>query len=512
MCGIYCYLTKNFNIDIEKLKLNGLKCQHRGPDNTKNSVYDLNEFKLFFMFHRLAINGLSDIGDQPIIKNDCIVICNGEIYNYKNLIEKYDLDKNVLNGHSDCEVIIDMYSKYGIENTIKQLDGVFSFVLYDFSINKLFIGHDPIGVRSLYWFKDDDNDIGIASEMKCLIESSQNIKMFPPGTYATFNLENEEFKMTNYYNFIYPIINDDELTIQKNLKLKLFDSVKKRLMSDKPIGCLLSGGFDSSLITALTVKEISNLNTFSIGLPDSPDIIAAQKVANYLKTNHTSIILNEDEMLKGIEDTIKQIESYDVTTIRASTPMFLLSKYIRDNTEIKVILSGEGADETSGSYLYFHNAPNPEAFREETINLIKENQYFDILRADKTTAGAGLEIRVPFYDKEFVNYYMSLNPKLKMVRNGYEKFLLRKTFENELPNDIVWRRKDGFSDGVSKKSKPWYETINEYTISKFNMNEKEYYKYVFDKYYNGYDNAIPHYWMPKWSGNIDNPSNRLIID
>ena len=217
-------------------------------------------------------------------------------------------------------------------------------------------------------------------------------------------------------------------------------------------------------------------------------------------------------MLSGIEATIKQIESYDITTIRASTPMFLLSKYIRDNTDIKVILSGEGADETSGSYLYFHNAPNSEEFKKETIRLVKENQYFDILRADKTTAGAGLEIRVPFYDKELVSYYMSINPKLKMVRNGYEKYLLRKTFESELPDDIAWRRKDGFSDGVSKRSKPWYETINDFTMSNFNMNEKDYYKNIFNKYYPNRDNAIPYYWMPKWSGDLENPSNRLIVE
>ena len=217
-------------------------------------------------------------------------------------------------------------------------------------------------------------------------------------------------------------------------------------------------------------------------------------------------------MLNAIEETIKQIESYDITTIRASTPMFILSKYIRDNSDIKVILSGEGADETSGSYLYFHKAPTPEAFKEETIRLVKDNQFFDILRADKTTAGAGLEIRVPFYDKEFINYYLSIDPKHKMVRNGFEKYLLRKTFESELPNEIAWRRKDGFSDGVSQKSRPWYEIINEYTRTKYNMNEKDYYKHVFDKYYPNCDDIIPYYWMPKWCGNLDNPSNRLIVD
>ena len=509
MCGIFAYLTYNLEIDNELLKVNGLKCQHRGPDNTKDFNFFINKYKLYVLFHRLAINGITQKGDQPIHTNSCLLICNGEIYNYRELVYKYNLDEDLLCGHSDCEVIIHLYKKIGIDKMIQELDGVFSFVLYDFTSNKLIIGHDPIGVRSLYWFFD--NGIGIASEMKCLTNFSKNIQMYPPGTYTEYLIQSKEINTINYYNFIYPQINNDETLIMNNLRLKLKKAVNKRLMSEQQIGCLLSGGFDSSLITALTVKEIGIVKTFAIGLADSPDIIAAQKVADYLYTDHTSIILTEEEMLNSIEETIKQIESYDITTIRASTPMFLLSKYIKEHTNVKVIMSGEGADETSGSYLYFHNAPSPEAFKEETIRLIKENQYFDILRADKTTAGAGLEIRVPFYDKEFVNYYMSIDPKLKMVRNGFEKYLLRKTFEEELPEEIVWRRKDGFSDGVSKKNKPWYETINEYTTSKFNMNEKDYYKFIFDKYYKGYDNAIPYYWMPKWSGNIDNPSNRLIV-
>ena len=433
MCGIFAFLQKNSELSNERLKECGLKCSHRGPDNTKDISYDIDIYKLYLMFHRLAINGLTELGDQPLTLNNKILICNGEIYNYKKLAEKYNLI--LPKGCSDCEVILHLYEKVGIHETIYNLDGVFSFVLFAFNINKLIVGHDPIGVRSLYYFVD--NGFGFASEMKCLIDLSSNVKMFPPGTYLQYTFE-DGFDFIKYYNFDYPTINEDEILIQNNIKEKLINAVDKRLMAEKPIGCLLSGGFDSSLITALAVKKIKNLKTFSIGLPDSPDILAAEKVAKFLKTEHTSIILTEEEMLSGIEDTIKQIESYDITTIRASTPMFLLAKYIRDNTNIKVILSGEGADETSGSYLYFHNAPNPDEFKKETIRLVKENQYFDILRADKTTAGAGLEIRVPFYDKDFVNYYMSINPKLKMIRNGFEKYLLRKTFENELPEEIAW--------------------------------------------------------------------------
>ena len=216
-------------------------------------------------------------------------------------------------------------------------------------------------------------------------------------------------------------------------------------------------------------------------------------------------------MLETIDSTIYQIESKDITTIRASVPMFLLSKYIRDKTDIKVILSGEGSDEASGSYLYFHNAPSPNEFQEECLRLLKDVRMFDVLRSDKTTAGAGLEIRVPFFDKEFMDFYMGINPEKKVVRNGFEKYLLRKAFEEYLPEEITWRRKDGFSDGVSCNEKPWYQIINEYATNNFQLNEEKLYLKIFNKYYPNYENIIPYNWMPKWSEQ-NNPSGRLIID
>ena len=215
-------------------------------------------------------------------------------------------------------------------------------------------------------------------------------------------------------------------------------------------------------------------------------------------------------MLNAIEDTIYQIESSDITTIRASVPMYLLSKYIAKNTDIKVIFSGEGSDEASGSYLYFHNAPTPTDFQNECIRLLKDVYMFDVLRGDKTTAGNGLEIRVPFFDKEFINYYMSIDPKKKCITNGVEKYLLRRSFENDLPKEIVWRRKDGFSDGVSKLDKPWYEIIEEYSQSKYKLSESNMYKMLYTKHY--HSNNIPYTWMPKWSGELTNPSGRLIIN
>jgi len=508
MCGIYAYITKN-NLNVEQILNNGLKIKHRGPDNTSEYILKIGEYNIYLMFHRLVINGLTEHGNQPMKINNKILICNGEIYNYKELAKNYDID---LYTGSDCEIIPYLYEKIGID-MINVLDGVFSFILIDINNGTMFIGHDPIGIRSLY-YEVNENQIGFASELKSLNSQFKNVEMYPPGTYGKFDFLTNSYKEFKYFNLDFNIIHYNENEIIKNIKSLLNKAVKKRLLSDKPICCLLSGGLDSSIITALTVKSIGkeNVRTFSIGLKDSPDIIAAQKVADYLGTNHTSVILSVEQMINGIEDTIYQIESFDITTIRASTPMFLLSRYISENTNIKVVLSGEGSDEASGSYLYFHNAPSSGDFQDECIRLIKDVQYFDVLRGDKTTAGAGLEIRVPFFDKEFINYYMSIDPNMKMVRNNHEKFLLRKAFEGELPDEIVWRRKEGFSDGVSKIELPLYKIIENYTQSTFNLNEKDWYKKVFNKFYSNNEHIIPYYWMPKWSGDLDNPSGRLIID
>tara|TARA_B110000208_G_scaffold22116_1_gene28074 strand:- start:38 stop:1609 length:1572 start_codon:yes stop_codon:yes gene_type:complete len=523
MCGIFAYLSKK-KINLDVLRLNGSRCQYRGPDSTDEKYMKLNDNYLYFMFHRLAINGLSKEGNQPMCLEHLkkyTLICNGEIYNYKELAEKYDIE---LTTGSDCEIIIHLVNLIGIEDTIKQLDGVFSFALINIKTKQLYIGHDPIGIRALYWSSNGDN-LGIASELKCLNKLDKDVELFPPGHYCIYDLESGIINLHKYYNFVYNDVIDNEDNIIKNIKIKLEKAVNKRLMSDRPVGCLLSGGLDSSIVTSIMAKKVGakNLATFSIGLEGSPDLIAAQKVADYLGTNHTSITVTIEEMLAGIESTIYHIESYDTTTVRASTPMYLLSKYIKKYSDITVILSGEGSDEASGSYLYFHNAPNKEEFKKETIRLIEDVRYFDVIRCDKTTAGAGLEVRVPFFDKEFIDYYMGIDPSLKMVRNGMEKYLLRKAFEDDLPKEIVWRRKEGFSDGVSTKTKTWYEIIQEHVetiydeIPKYEhlqpkLKETLWYRQLYDTYFPNCEKVIPYYWMPKWSGNLDDPSGRLIID
>lgn len=509
MCGIFGEIRRinslNDRFDLKDTEELAMKSKHRGPDNTCDYFSTYHSYHLYFVFHRLSINGLDEKSNQPMRIRNTVLLCNGEIYNYKELAKEYQLD---LMTNSDCEIISLLYERIGIQ-CIRLLDGVFTFLLYDNKNGLIYVGHDPIGVRSGYMINTESRFL-VSSEMKSLPDSDA-IKMIAPGSYIEFNLNNHQVETFQYFNLEFPIKYREDEVACSILRELLHASVKKRLMSDQPMGCLLSGGIDSSIICYLVNQMLSprKLDTFSIGLENSPDLIHAEKVALYLGTNHTSFIVTEKEMLDAIDPTIKQIESYDTTTVRASVPMYLLSKKIRDTTDIKVIFSGEGADELSGSYLYFHNAPNAEAFQEECLRLVKDVQHFDVLRGDKTTAGNGLEIRVPFFDKEFVREYMSIDPQLKLVRDGCEKYLLRKTFEGKLPNDVVWRRKDGFSDGVSKGVRPWYQIIHEYTTSKYNLSEDEYYHNVFDKYYPFRQYIVPYQWLPKWTDQT-NPSNRLI--
>ena len=517
MCGIFGQIKKivhrNRRIDKQITFQNASLCQHRGPDNTSNVFFTYKDYELYFVFHRLAINGLDSGSNQPIHIDDTIIICNGEIYNYKELAEEYHI---TLRTNSDCEIIPHLYNLMGIQ-CIKLLDGVFTFLLYDSNNGLVYVGHDPIGIRSGYMIQNE-GELIVASEMKSLMDYGEgDIKMIEPGCYTEYNLNTDLYQSFSYYHLEFPVKYDQEDIIIEKIQSILYQSVEKRLMSDQPIGCLLSGGIDSSIICGL-VNEIykckqssQKVNTFSIGLKNSPDILYAERVALHLGTNHTTYIVTEREMLEAIEPTIKQIESYDTTTVRASVPMYLLSKKIRENTDIKVILSGEGADELSGSYLYFHKAPSPEEFQKECIRLIQDVQNFDVLRGDKTTAGNGLEIRVPFFDKEFVEEYMSIDPSLKMVRNGFEKYLLRSSFKDMLPSEVVWRRKDGFSDGVSKQERPWYQIINDHTQLRYDLTEDEYYQSVFKKYYGGRESIVPYQWLPKWTDEM-NPSGRLILE
>ena len=535
MCGIFAFFNQEDEFSpelLKKLHLNAEKIKHRGPDNTTSTIVNKN---LYLVFHRLSINDLSDRGNQPLYYNkdaNILLICNGEIFNYNDLLMNF---KFSVSSSSDCEIILHLYVKYGIKKTLELLDGDFAFVLVDKRINKIFAARDPLGVRSMYIGYTSDKSTVIASEMKSLNDICENVQQFKPGFFYELN----SLKYEQYYFYSYPIIhsnpineNDDILDITLSIKKYLNNSVKKRLLSDRPIGCLLSGGLDSSLVTALVVKNLPNIKvkTFSIGFENSVDIVSARKVAEFLGTEHHEVIVSEEDMLNALDDVIKLTETYDTTTIRASTPMYLLSKYIKNNTDVTVIFSGEGSDEASGSYMYFHNAPSMNDFYMETVRLLEDLCFFDVLRGDKSTSSCGLEIRVPFLDKEFLDFYMKIDPELKMPNKfGIEKYLLRKAWENDnlLPKEILWRKKEAMSDGVSTQTRGWFEIIQEFVDKKISDDEflanqhkykfntpltKEsmYFRNIFEKYYPNLSNTIPYYWLPKWCGDIKDPSARIL--
>lgn len=508
MCGIFAYIGNKYN-DTELIESSN-NIVHRGPDN---SVHKRINNNIFFSFHRLSINGLNEESNQPFNIDGIHLICNGEIFNYKELIYKYKLENDYIS-KSDCEIIIHLYKIFGIEQTCKNLDGEFAFILYDENKDELFIVRDHIGVRSLYWSFKDKNEYCICSEIKGL-EFTDNLEQFPPGTYWT----STNNKLTKYYNIEELEINynENEETIIKNMKQLFISAVEKRLMSERKLACLLSGGLDSTTVSAIVASYYKpyGLNTYSIGLKGSIDLHYAKIASEYFKTNHTSIELSNEEFLDAIEKTIYQIESYDTTTVRASVGNYLISLYIRNHSDDTVIFCGDVSDEIFGSYKGFYYAPtddNNVEFHKENVKMLCNIHFFDVLRSDKSISGAGLEARVPFSDLKFIQYCMSINPKYKRFsKDKIEKYLFRKAFEDILPKELAWRVKTAFSDGVSNSERPWYEIIKEYMNEKYTDEEynekilkythnkpydKEslYYREIYEKYYPNTSHIIPYFW------------------
>ena len=520
MCGIFGYKGSNF--DNKKLFQFLLKNKHRGPDNSKYKTCK----DLFFGFNRLRINGLNDISDQPFHLKGCYLICNGEIYNFRDLIKEFSLENDYVSG-SDCEIIVHLYQKLGIEGMLKRLDGVYGFMLYDEEKDLLYVARDPLGIRSLYWVRGED-EFAVASEMKSLIDIGV-ASQFPSGHYCVcdgeFNIGLNEF-----YSFNYKLnegISEEEVLSQ--MKVLFENAVEKRLMSERKVACLLSGGLDSTLVTSIVCKKIGakNLNTYSIGLKGSVDLEYAQIAADYFGTNHTNIELTEKQFLDAIEKTIYQIESWDTTTVRASVGNYLVSLYIKDNSEDKVIFCGDVSDEMFASYRGFMSAPDDESLIQSNVEMLKNIRFYDVLRSDKSISGAGLEARVPFGDLNFLRFVMSLPAKYKKFNHEHmEKFYLRKAFDGYLPQELLWRRKEAFSDGVSSLKRSWFEIIREYVDSKVSNEEYEeaikqyeynkpydkeslFYRQIFDKFYGGNERTIPYYWRHPFSTILD-PSARLL--
>jgi asparagine synthase (glutamine-hydrolysing) len=455
------------------------------------------------------------------------LIANAEVFNYKELAAKYNIE---LVSGSDCEIIIHLYKKLGIEKMLPLLDAEFAFVLYDEQKDRLFAARDHLGIRGMYYAHSADyREMAFASESKALT-FMQKMQQFKPGHWWSSDAPTE---YKQFYFHEYPIEDrKDEEYYLEGIKYYLEKAVEKRLMSERPVGCLLSGGLDSSLVSAIAAKYYSQadqIETFAIGLKGSPDIYNAKLVADHIGTKHHSVELSEKEFLAAIDDTIYTLGSFDVTTVRASVGHRLISQYVKNHSDVKVLFSGETADEF-GSYLYFQNAPNPESFQTEAIRLLKDIHYFDMKRGDRSISSAGLEARVPFADKDFMHFYMGIHPRHRMFdENRIEKYLIRKAFESErlLPIEVLWRRKNGFSDSVSSKKKSWSTIIQEHINIKLSdahfesgksrfrhdtpaFKEAYYYRERFTEEYRHHQNLTPYQWLPKWCGDIKDPSARKL--
>lgn len=467
MCGIVCaFDIKQKSEDLRPQVLEMSKnIRHRGPD--WSGIYS--DDKAILAHERLAIVDPAS-GKQPLFSDDkkLILAANGEIYNHRELRQQFN-GKYPFKTESDCEVILALYKEKGYD-FVDDMNGIFGFAIYDTEKDEYFIARDHMGIIPLYMGWDKHGTFYVASELKALEGVCTKIELFPPGHY----LSSTDGKLVQWYKrdwTDYDAVKNNKTSIEA-LKEGLEAAVRRQLMSDVPYGVLLSGGLDSSVTSAIAKKYSQmrieadekeqawwpQLHSFSVGLDGSPDLAAAQKVADHIGTVHHEIKFTIQEGLDAVKDVIYQLETYDITTIRASTPMYLMARVIK-SMGIKMVLSGEGADELFGGYLYFHKAPNDKEFHEETVRKLSKLHMYDCLRANKSLAAWGIEGRVPFLDKEFMDIAMRINPKDKMITpERMEKWVVRKAFEDMLPESVAWRQKEQFSDGVGYS---WIDTLKE---------------------------------------------------
>ena len=519
MCGILAIIGKGKEEQLVRDLSN--RMAHRGPDErdlytTPNGHYLSHE--------RLSIMDLYS-GKQPIQgTTTAYMVHNGEIYNYQEIKQEY-LNSHTFRTQSDSEVIVRLYEKFGY-NFCDKLDGDFAFVIIDG--DDYMAARDPLGVKPLYYGLDERGRMYFASEMKAIADQCKTFSTFPPGHYYTAKTGFVKYYKPEYEYFV----NEYQEVNYEALRHSLTIATQKRLMADVPLGVLLSGGLDSSLTTAIASRLLKNkaepLHSFAIGLDkNAPDVVAARKVAEFLGTQHHEVFFTVEQGIQALEQIIYQIETYDIISVRASVPMFFLSKVIADKG-IKVVLSGEGADEIFGGYLYFANAPSVRDFQRETIERVQKIFTADLLRADKATMAHGLETRLPFLDQAFLDLAIRVNPEQKLPKTygGKEKYILRKAFDTPddpyLPDEILWRQKEQFSDGVGYS---WVDELIAYcatqvsdeqlatastTFSYNSPTTKEAYLYrsIFQKHFPQLSAAqTVRKWIPKWQENLD-PSGR----
>ena len=543
MCGIFALFQalppSVYNTLYGSLEKHFNTAKSRGPEFS--IMKQINDTVLFG-FHRLAINGLDDKSHQPLCIDGIYLICNGEIYNYKNIYKLLNITPET---NSDCESIIHMYKKYGIEYTLQNLDGVFAFTLYDSNTNTAYIARDPFGVRPMYYGQTHDELIVFSSILKQVSDLCKDCHVFKAGTYLELGVDkyNIDFSKPQIpytsFNYNHNVVSNDlsgkNIEHYASIYNTLLESVKKRVItSERNIACLLSGGLDSSLISAIVSKFVpkGQLRTYSIGMTGGSDLEYARIVSKHIQSNHTEIILSEHDFFSAIREVIYNIESYDTTTVRASVGNYLIGKYISEHSDAKVIFNGDGSDELTGGYMYFHNCPSDIEFDHECKRLLTNIQYYDVLRSDRCISCHGLEPRTPFLDRTFVHTYLSLPIGIRNHNNGkkIEKHLLRKSIDvmdpTLLPSSVLWRRKEAFSDGVSSQEKSWYEIIQskldnrysddelEQNCKKYEVNspstkEQLYYREIFEEFFPRRADIIPGFWMPQYSDAIDSSARQL---
>lgn len=553
MCGIFLYCGKP--TDPQVLRECFLRSQHRGPDNTQFVVHYFHDKMLAFGFHRLSINGLSAKANQPMFVGHTIGMCNGEIWNSDEMHRACEVPNE---SGSDCECLPLNY-RYLAENgtrnfanpfetLCRMIDGVFGLVLFDSLSSTIYVGRDKIGIRSLY-YAVQDNDVYVASELKSIPTQLFNIQAFPPGHWASIDVGNATTTNTNglsirpYWSlrasrrlaYLQPQCSQELLSYDMNylaccgkLENVLVEAVKKRFMSDRPIGCVLSGGLDSTVITAIACRLHQQhrpnqppLRTYTIGMKDAEDFKWARMAAEHLGTDHHEFVLTEDDFLEAIPNVIAQMESYDVTTVRASTGNWLLAKKIAELGKDTVLFCGDVADELLGGYRGFGMTTDADAFDNENVKMLENIHRFDVLRCEKSFAGHGLEGRVPFADCDVVDLLMSVPPEFKMWDGvaRIEKDLLRRAFQSYLPDALVWRRKEAFSDGVSQKERSWFQIIQDKLAdepvaqrshaSPYDA-ESTYYREIYESMYSSVQN-IPYLWKQPFS-NVTDPSARCLAN
>lgn len=518
MCSIMGFCGSDADYEVFKKCLE--RTASRGPDDSR--IVDTGSGLLGF--NRLAIMGLSPEGMQPFELDGSYCVCNGEIYGFKKQRDELVKLGYSFKSGSDCEILLPLYFEYGV-GMFEKLDAEFALIIYDGKSGEYIAARDPIGIRPLYYGYLPSGEIAFASEPKCLVGLCGRILPFPPGCY---------YKGGKFFRYrdiakVDKVCGDDLETVCTKIREKLIAGVEKRLVSDAKVGFLLSGGLDSSLVCAIAAKKSDKpIRTFAIGMDkDAIDLKYAKQAAEYIGSEHTEVFMTKEQVIASLEEVIKILGTFDITTVRASMGMYLLCKWIHENTDIRVILTGEISDELFG-YKYTDFAPSAEAFQEEAVKRIRELHMYDVLRADRCISANSLEARVPFGDLDFVSYVMSVDPRKKLNTYGKGKYLLRHAFEGDyLPDEILWREKAAFSDAVGHSmvddlkeyaekfyTDEEFETLkSKYTHAAPFTKESLLYREIFEKYYPGQAEMIVDFWMPNksWAGcNVSDPSARVL--